>query len=129
MCLNVDGKLKQYLGEVRRIPLLTSFPQVFWDQEHLNFRHRRKKRLHIYVPACMPVSLGWRAFEKEKYEVFKKDGVLIDQNFKDRVIDNENFDQLEERFSKINDDSYNSNDQRIHQQAIDEILGGPLLTL
>ena len=75
------------------------------------------------------VSLGWRAFEKEKYEVFKKDGVLIDQNFKDRVIDNENFDQLEERFSKINDDSYNSNDQRIHQQAIDEILGGPLLTL
>ena len=75
------------------------------------------------------VSLGWRAFEKEKYDFFKENGTVTDQSFENRVKDYENFDQLEERFSKNIFDSYNSNDPEIHQQAIHDILGNPLLTL
>ena len=84
---------------------------------------------HLNLIFSESVSLGWTAFEKEKYEFFKENGILIDQNFEDRVIDKENFDQLEERFSQNIKDSDNSSDQEIHQQAIDEILGNPLLTL
>jgi len=75
------------------------------------------------------VSLGWRAFEKEKYDFFKENGAVTDQSFENRVKDYENFDQLEERFLKNIFDSYNSSDQEIHQQAIHDILGNPLLTL
>ena len=73
--------------------------------------------------------MGWRAFEKETYDFFKENETVTDQSFENRVKDYENFDQLEERFSKNISDSYNSNDQEIHQQAIHDILGSPLLTL
>jgi len=75
------------------------------------------------------VFLGWQAFEKEKYDFFKANDILMDKGFERRVKDFKNFDELRKSFSEsmCEPDEFQNLDQAI--ESIYNILGAPLLVL
>jgi len=88
------------------------------------------KHLNEIFSEC--VSLGWQAFEKEKYNFFKGNEISTNKSFETRVKNYLNFEQLEEYFSTSKcelDCNQNSDQKQIQLQAIERILGKPMLIL
>ena len=88
------------------------------------------KHLNEIFSEC--VYLGWQAFEKEKYDFFKKNEISTSKSFEARVKSYLNFEQLEKYFSNTEcelDDNQNSNREQIQLQAIERILGKPIVVL
>jgi len=72
------------------------------------------------------VKLGWQAFEKEKYDFFHANDVLMDEAFAKRVKNFQNFDELEQSFSQ---ETCLPHTLETAPEAIYGLLGDPLLIL
>lgn len=140
-------RIKQYIGllpsEAKRIGffLLTGFAgfNLYFATFNAYGAHKtdfcgkpviEPKHLNAIFSDC--VSLGWQAFEKEKYNFFKKSNIPVNESFEARVKGYLDFDELKERSSQSEcqfDDPQGPNKTQIHQQAIDNILGKPMLTI
>lgn len=140
---NIDSYIEVLPNEVKSImfSLFSGFSdyKVYFAIFNAYGAHKEKycgmpviepKHLNEIFSEC--VSLGWEAFEKEKYDFFKKNDIPMSEPFEVRVGRYKNFQQLEKYFSDGEcdvKDSLNLGRDQSQLDAIDRILGQPIFNL